>query len=372
MIVRIEQLSKEFASLRGRVRALADVDLAVEDGEMFVLLGPSGSGKSTLLNLIAGLDKPSAGRIVFGDHAVADVAAGVFRSPAQRNVAFVFQSYALYPHMDVYHNIAFPLTVARRPKAEVRAAVQRAAEMLCIADLLRARPRELSGGQRQRVAIARAIVRQPSVFLLDEPLSNLDAQLRGAMRAELKALQKRLGITAVYVTHDQVEAMSLGDRVAVLRDGRVEQVGSPDELYDRPASAFVGAFVGSPAMNLLRGELTSKDGRTLVRILGRELAIPDDRLADFTRTPGALVTVGIRPEHVTAGVADDQADLMLHVASVEPQGRETILRLTAEPGQAGAAGEMVTALAGRGDIAPGSHVGIKLDLARAHVFPVEG
>jgi multiple sugar transport system ATP-binding protein len=371
VIVRIEGLSKDFLSLRGRVRALRGVSLAIDDGELFVLLGPSGSGKSTLLNLIAGLEKPSAGRIVFGEQTVVDVEAGVFRSPAQRNVAFVFQSYALYPHLDVYRNIAFPLKIAHRSRADIARAVHRTAELLCIEDLLSARPAELSGGQRQRVAIARAIVREPSVFLLDEPLSNLDAQLRGAMRAELKNLQKRLGVTTVYVTHDQVEAMSLGDRIAVLRDGGVEQVGRPMDLYDRPASAFVGAFLGSPPMNLLPSELVEKAGGGFVKLLGHEIRIPTQRLEDFRRAGDKQVIVGLRPEDVGVTAPSEQADMVLTVISVEPQGRETIVRLAAEGDRVGQAGATLIALTERSGISPGERVGVRLDLSRAHAFRTE-
>ena len=239
--LRLQALAKRY----GEVAVVRDVDLEVADGEFMVLVGPSGCGKSTTLRLVAGLEDPSAGRILIGDEDVTD------RAPAQRGVAMVFQSYALYPHMTVAQNMGFGLRMAGTPSAEVDARVQRAAASLQLGPLLQRRPRQLSGGQRQRVAIGRAIVREPSVFLFDEPLSNLDAALRTQMRAELAALHQRLGATIVYVTHDQVEAMTLGGRIAVFHAGRIEQVGAPMALYERPANRFVAGFLGSPRMNFL-------------------------------------------------------------------------------------------------------------------------
>jgi multiple sugar transport system ATP-binding protein len=225
MRVRIHHLSKGFRSIRGNVFALRDISMEIENGEFFVLLGPSGSGKSTLLNLISGLETPTHGEIWFDRMLVASHAKGVSLSPKERNVAFVFQSYALYPHMNVFENIAFPLKIRGTERGGIRESVERTASLLEISDLLSAKPGELSGGQRQRVAIARAIVRHPNIFLLDEPLSNLDPQLRLSMRTELKKIQRSLGVTTIYVTHDQTEAMSLGDRIAVLRNGEIEQTG---------------------------------------------------------------------------------------------------------------------------------------------------
>ena len=246
MKLRLVRLSKKFVTARGSVFAVRDIDLETTESEFFVLLGPSGCGKSTVLNLIAGLEKPTGGEIWFDEKLAASSDKKVFLTPKERNVAMVFQSYALYPHMSIFENIAFPLKVAREEEASILESVSRVSSMLGISHLLRAKPGELSGGQRQRVAIGRAIVRQPSIFLLDEPLSNLDAQLRTATRMELKALQRQLEITTVYVTHDQVEAMSLGNRIALLNDGDIEQVGSPEELYNKPANAFVAKFIGSP------------------------------------------------------------------------------------------------------------------------------
>jgi multiple sugar transport system ATP-binding protein len=361
MILQLSGVSKEFHSLRGRITVLRQMDLTVNEGEFFVLLGPSGSGKSTLLNLIAGLEKPTAGRILFGDTVVADAASGRFLSPRERNIAFVFQSYALYPHLTVFENIAFPLRIARKPKAEIAAAVEAAANTLSIADLLAAYPRELSGGQRQRVAIARAIVRQPSIGLLDEPLSNLDAQLRGTMRAELKSLQKRLGITTVYVTHDQVEAMSLGDRIAVLRNARIEQVGMPADLYERPANAFVAQFIGSPPMNLLPAELARQGDGWVAAIGQARLALPKEKVAALGAAP-ATILVGVRPESVEF-CAPSPTQLSAVVLTVEPLGRETTVRFQV-------AGQTFAAVGPRCEVTPGQTVGIRFASESIHVFPI--
>ncbi|MEJ2282406.1 MAG: ABC transporter ATP-binding protein, partial [Desulfobacterales bacterium] len=234
MELTLHHISKGFNSLRGKVTAVHDVSLDIRDGEFFVLLGPSGCGKSTLLNLVAGLERPSAGEIRFAGETVAAAQKHVFLPPRKRNVAMVFQSYALYPHLKVFDNIAFPLRVTKDRRQDIQNAVKITARMLDIENLLERKPAELSGGQRQRVAIARALVRRPRLFLLDEPLSNLDAQLRTRMRVELKNLQRKLNITTLYVTHDQTEAMTLGDRIALLREGSLIQVGTPEEMYARP------------------------------------------------------------------------------------------------------------------------------------------
>ncbi|MEM4563275.1 MAG: ABC transporter ATP-binding protein, partial [Thermofilum sp.] len=236
--VRLENVSKIF---RGGVEAVRDLNLEVKDGEFMVLLGPSGCGKTTTLLMIAGVYKPSKGYIYFDDKIVNDL------EPKDRNIGMVFQSYALYPHMTVYENIAFPLRLKKLPKEEIDRRVREAASMLRIENLLDRRPSQLSGGQQQRVALARAIVKRPSLFLMDEPLSNLDAKIRVEVRAELKRLQRELGITTIYVTHDQAEAMSLADRIAVMNEGRLQQVGTPDELYYKPANTFVAGFIGAPA-----------------------------------------------------------------------------------------------------------------------------
>lgn len=285
--VRLEHLSKRF----GETNVLPDVSLTIRDGELFTIVGPSGCGKSTLLQLLAGLDRPTSGRILFDGMDVTGL------EPRERDVALVFQSYALYPHMTVRENLAFPLRVSSRKtgldRSRIEGEVLRVAGLLGLEALLNRWPRELSGGQRQRVALGRALIRQPRLFLLDEPLSNLDAQLRTVMRAELRRLHDRLGTTMIYVTHDQTEAMTLADRVAVLDRGVVQQVGPPQFLYERPGNVFVAAFLGHPAINMLEGEI--RDGRIKLGAfhLPRSCAKAGDRLPDGTR-----VTVGIRPEHV--------------------------------------------------------------------------
>jgi multiple sugar transport system ATP-binding protein len=278
--------------------ALEDLDLDVEDGEFVVLVGPSGSGKSTALRIVAGLEDASAGTVRIGQRVVNDV------EPKDRDVAMVFQSYALYPHMSAQDNIGFPLRMRREEKAKIRERVAHTAGRLDIGGLLERRPRQLSGGQRQRVALGRAIVREPRAFLMDEPLSNLDAQLRVEMRAYVAQLHRQLGKTILYVTHDQVEAMTMGDRVAILRGGLLEQVDAPQALYDRPASLFVAAFMGSPAMNLLRGRLVAEDGtRPALLLGGARLPLPDTVLEARPALTGRVdeeVVVGIRPEALRA------------------------------------------------------------------------
>jgi multiple sugar transport system ATP-binding protein len=278
--------------------ALEDLDLDVEDGEFVVLVGPSGSGKSTALRILAGLEDATAGTVRIGERVVNDV------EPKDRDVAMVFQSYALYPHMSAQDNIGFPLRMRREEKAKIRERVAHTAAKLDIGALLERRPRQLSGGQRQRVALGRAIVREPDAFLMDEPLSNLDAKLRVEMRAYVAQLHRRLAKTILYVTHDQVEAMTMGDRVAILRGGLLEQVDAPQTLYDRPASLFVAAFMGSPAMNLLRGRIIAEEGTRCVLQLGSaRLPLPDSLLEARPALMGHLdedVVVGIRPEALRA------------------------------------------------------------------------
>jgi len=281
------------------VAALRGIDLEAADGELLAVLGPSGSGKSTLLRITAGLEPLTDGEVAIGGREVTHVA------PGRRNVAMVFQTYALFPHLNAAENIGFGLEAREVPRSERRARVAHAARAVGCAHLLERRPAELSGGERQRVALARALVRDPDVFLLDEPLSNLDAQLRAEMRAELKELQRRVGATMVYVTHDQVEALTLGERVAVLREGRLHQVGTPDEVFERPADRFVAGFVGTPAMNFLPGRLEND---------ALELAA----LAD-----GRPVEVGIRPERVRLGGNGEDAEVRL----VEPAGSEAYVHL---------------------------------------------
>jgi multiple sugar transport system ATP-binding protein len=296
------------------------LDLAVADGEFMVLVGPSGCGKSTTLRMLAGLEEPSAGRILIGDADVTDL------PPAQRGVAMVFQSYALYPHMTVAENLGFGLRMAGKPRAEVAAAVERAAERLQLGALLQRRPKELSGGQRQRVAIGRAIVREPKVFLFDEPLSNLDAALRTQMRIELAQLHQSLGTTIVYVTHDQVEAMTLGDRIAVFNQGRIEQVGAPMQVYQQPANRFVAGFLGSPCMNFLPVEGVSEHA---LLVPGGLLHWPASRGVAGER----VATLGVRPEHLKLVGEEAPHALTGHVGTVEQLG-DTSVAYVSLPGLA--------------------------------------
>jgi multiple sugar transport system ATP-binding protein len=303
--------------------ALEDLDLDVEDGEFMVLVGPSGSGKSTALRILAGLEDATHGTVRIGERVVNDV------EPKDRDIAMVFQSYALYPHMSVQDNIGFPLRMRRDDKTSIRERVRHTAGRLNIGALLERRPRQLSGGQRQRVALGRAIVRDPQAFLMDEPLSNLDAQLRVEMRANVAQLHRRLARTIVYVTHDQVEAMTMGDRVAVLRDGRLEQVDVPQTLYDRPASLFVAAFIGSPAMNLLRGRVIETGSGYSIEVGSARLPLPGEALEArpaLARRAGGDVVVGMRPEALRLA-ADARPSLEGPVVLVESLGSDVLVHV---------------------------------------------
>jgi len=281
----------------GDFAAVKDMNLEVKDGEFMILLGPSGCGKTTTLRMISGLEEPTLGKIYIGEKLVADPENGVFIPPKDRDIAMVFQSYALYPHMTVYDNIAFPLKLRKLPKQEINQRVKEVAELLGLTELLKRKPRELSGGQRQRVALGRAIVRKPRVFLMDEPLSNLDAKLRVRMRAELKKLQKQLGVTTIYVTHDQVEAMTMGDRIAVINHGILQQVGTPEEVYDNPKNTFVAGFIGSPPMNFMDATITEEGfadfGEFRLKLLPDQIEVL--RNEDLI---GKEVVFGIRPEDI--------------------------------------------------------------------------
>ncbi|MGZ8696120.1 MAG: ABC transporter ATP-binding protein, partial [Gaiellaceae bacterium] len=290
--ITLSGVGKVFA---GGKRAVAELDLRIADGELMVLVGPSGCGKTTTLRMVAGLEQPTEGAIRIGDRLVDSL------DPGRRDVAMVFQNYALYPHMSVFDNLAFPLRAGRVPRAEVRRRVARTAELLGLDDLLKRKPRALSGGQRQRVAMGRAIVREPQAFLMDEPLSNLDAQLRTQMRAEIAGLQRELGVTTIYVTHDQIEAMTMGTRIAVMRDGFLQQLGPPQTLYDEPDNLFVAGFVGSPGMNLFQGRI-ERNGDTLECVLGGQrlpIGGANRYAAALAAYAGGDVAVGIRPEHLT-------------------------------------------------------------------------
>jgi multiple sugar transport system ATP-binding protein len=294
----------------GSTAVIHGVSVAIRDGEFVVLVGPSGCGKSTLLRMIAGLERITEGEILLGDRVINDL------PPKERDMAMVFQNYALYPNMTVFDNMGFSLKLRKAGREEIRARVASAAEILGLGPLLHRLPRELSGGQRQRVAMGRAIVRDPQVFLFDEPLSNLDAKLRVAMRAEIKGLHQRLKTTTVYVTHDQVEAMTMADRIVVMHDGIVEQIGEPLDLYDRPRNVFVAGFIGSPAMNFVNGSLVA-DGGGLQFAAEGGLSFPVANLPG--RAAGKAVTFGVRPEHLV--IAPD--GIPVEVVVVEPTGSET-------------------------------------------------
>lgn len=288
--VSYQQVYKRF----GDVTVIKDFNLDVADKEFMVFVGPSGCGKSTNLRMLAGLEEVSEGNILIGDRVVNDV------PPKDRDIAMVFQSYALYPHMSVYDNMAFGLKLRKMPKAEIDTRVKEAADILGLTNLLDRKPKALSGGQRQRVAVGRAIVREPAVFLMDEPLSNLDAKLRVTARAEISKLHQRLGTTFIYVTHDQVEAMTMGDRIAVLADGILQQVDTPRNLYNEPDNVFVAGFIGSPSMNFFNGTLVTEENRMFVDTGDFRVRVPDDRKEAFSGYSGREVVMGIRPEHVHA------------------------------------------------------------------------
>ena len=364
MKLTFDHCTKRFFTLQGVVHALQALSLSIEDGEFFVLLGPSGCGKSTLLNLAAGLEKPSSGEIRFGDRLVAAPQQRIFLTPRERNVAMVFQSYALYPHMSVYENIAFPLRIGKAPKAQIAQDVRNMADLLGIGNLLDRKPGELSGGQRQRVAIARALVRRPEIFLLDEPLSNLDVQLRTSTRTELKRIQKELRITTIYVTHDQTEAMTLGDRIALLRQGQLVQVGTPDDLYERPQTPFAATFVGSPPMNLIPATWHEQEGQVLVTIDHAACQVSPDTAARLRRIGSREVLLGIRPEHVHFAPAQAAQAMAGTVSAVEPLGRETLFHMRT-------ACRDLLLLSAERPYAAGETVGVRLDTERLHVFKRE-
>jgi multiple sugar transport system ATP-binding protein len=307
------------------VHAVKDVNLHIRDKEFIVLVGPSGCGKSTTLRMVAGLEEITGGEIVIGDRIVNDL------PPKDRDIAMVFQNYALYPHMTVYDNMAFGLKMRKFPKPEIEKRVREAAEILGIQELLKRKPRQLSGGQRQRVAVGRAIVRHPQVFLFDEPLSNLDAKLRVQMRVELKRLHDRLETTAIYVTHDQVEAMTLGDRVVVMKDGWIQQVGEPMELYTRPANKFVAGFIGSPAMNFVDVGIASANGGLWAETAGLRLRIPPERTERMRAYTGQRLSLGVRPEDLHVAGGSDAAHNVFEavVDVVEPLGAEILLDVKA-------------------------------------------
>jgi multiple sugar transport system ATP-binding protein len=362
MKIRFVSCAKQFSTSRGPVDALRGIDLEVQEGEFFIFLGPSGCGKSTLLNLTAGLEKLSLGEIHFNERIVDSPDKRIFVPSRGRNVAMVFQSYALYPHLDVAGNIAFPLQVAKEDKKKIRKAVKEAADLLQIGNLLDRKPGELSGGQRQRVAIARALVRRPRAFLLDEPLSNLDVQLRTDTRAELKQLQRKFGITTLYVTHDQTEAMTLGDRIALLRDGSLLQVGTPQEMYEKPETPFAATFIGSPPMNLFPAEVTEQQGEVSVVFGGARLRVPEKKKELLTKP---RVLLGIRPEHISLRLeAAGQGPLPGLLEAVEPLGRENLYHVSTECGH-------LLVLGSEERFEVSQNVYLSLDAKRLHFFDLD-
>ncbi len=323
--IEVKGLNKEFRSIHRKVTALRDISLKIEKEEFFVILGPSGCGKSTMLNILSGLEKQTGGDIWFGDKLVASSNGEVFLTPKERNVAMVFQSYALYPHMNVQENVAFPLKIAKVSKPEMKNRIDEVTAMLDIENLLHAKPKELSGGQRQRVAIARALVRKPSVFLLDEPLSNLDARLRVRLREELKNLQRKLGVTTIYVTHDQVEAMTLGSRIAILKDGKIQQVGGPLEVYKNPLNIFVAGFIGTPPMNLIKVEIIEQSGRFFISKDQLKIELNSNINHFIQKLRVKEVTAGIRPEDIKIEENEGEGVFETDVRFVEYLGSEEIL-----------------------------------------------
>jgi multiple sugar transport system ATP-binding protein len=338
---------RNIAKSYGSVSVIEDINLSVNDGEFVALVGPSGCGKSTILRMVAGLEDITEGDILIGDSVVNEL------TPRERNIAMVFQSYALYPHMSVYKNMAFNLELSGKPKDEIDRRVREAARMLELEPLLDRKPNQLSGGQRQRVAMGRAVVRDPAVFLFDEPLSNLDAKLRVQMRSEIKTLHRKVGVTSIYVTHDQVEAMTLADRVVVLNHGMIQQEGSPMELYRRPANLFVAGFIGSPAMNFFDAVIEGGAARTANGLLFPFAS--DQQLAE-----GQKVVVGVRPEHFLT-----EGSLVGEVTFVEPTGGQTFVTLDL-------AGHQTTVLvSSEQDIDAGSSLSVSAPLERTYVFDMK-
>ncbi len=357
--VLFDHVSKVF----GMTAALRDFDLNIPDKEFLVLVGPSGCGKSTALRILAGLEQATSGRVLIGDRVVNDL------PPRDRDIAMVFQSYALYPHMTIYDNIAFGLQLRKMDRREIDRRVKEAAAILGIEPLLSRKPGQLSGGQRQRVAVARAIVREPAVFLLDEPLSNLDAKLRVHTRAEISKLHQRLGTTFVYVTHDQVEAMTMATRIAVLNAGIIQQVGSPQELYERPVNKFVAGFIGSPAMNFVELAVMGSGDQMVLRAPSYELAVPPSKARMLAPYLGKKVIFGIRPEDIhdaqytAPGVLG--APLTAKVDVTELMGNEVFLYLLTGSDQ------FLARVDPRTSARPGGEIGVVLDMEKMHAFDPE-
>ncbi len=345
--VEIRTVCKSF----GKVKVIKDLSVEIFDGEFAVLVGPSGCGKSTLLRVIAGLEQFDKGEVLIGGNVVNDL------PPKHRNVAMVFQSYALYPHMTIFRNMAFGLKLQGTAKAEIEKRVHHAAELLGLTELLERYPRQLSGGQRQRVATGRAIVRDPQIYLFDEPLSNLDAMLRAQMRTEIKALQQKLSTTTIYVTHDQVEAMTMADRIFVMREGQIEQFGEPLDVYDNPRNTYVARFIGAPAMNLLEGTLRrNSDSAWVETSSGTRLPLPQIVVGET----GMPILYGIRPEHIS--IANGTGGILAKIRAVEPTGAEFLLYMTV------GIDEFTVVLHDRNNYHSGQELYIQPELDRVRLF----
>lgn len=369
--VTLEHVAKTYASKLGEVRALDDVSLAVSDREFAVLVGPSGCGKTSTLRVVAGLEEVTTGTIRIGDRVVTDVA------PKDRDIAMVFQNYALYPHMTVFKNMAFGLKMRRVPKAQIKHRVHEVADMLGVSHLLDRKPAALSGGEKQRVAVGRAIARRPRVFLFDEPLSNLDAKLRMHMRTELKDLHRKLQTTIIYVTHDQEEAMTLGDRLIIMRAGRIQQCGAPLDVYDRPSNRFVAGFIGTPPMNLLEGRIEHDGSGAFFTGKAVRLAFPENLTGAMKALAGQEVVLGVRPEHMRFDGAGAQSDdpkqmeqttggvpqVRASVTVVEPLGDRITVHLVTRAGE-----PIVANVSPTVRVSPGQDITIAVDMTRAHLY----
>jgi len=355
--VTFEHVTKRF----GDFVAVNDNNLEIQDGEFMVLVGPSGCGKTTSLRMIAGLEEISSGTLKIGDRVVNDVA------PKDRDIAMVFQSYALYPHMSVRDNLAFGLKLRKVPKADIERRVGDAARILGLENMLQRKPRELSGGQRQRVALGRAIVREPAVFLMDEPLSNLDAKLRVQTRAEIARLHQRLKTTTVYVTHDQVEAMTMGSRIAVMDKGEIQQVGTPQNLYDHPNNRFVAGFIGSPSMNF--ADVATNGGGPAATLNGDGLTatVPSRYRDALGQKPDRKLVAGFRPEHLELGEVADSASIRGTAEVVEYLGNEELLHVTVQ----GRTDDIVAVVASAHRVKPGDVLDLKVPLSRLHLFDAD-
>jgi len=357
--VRLKNVTKVF----GKVVAVKNFTLDIKDGEFIILVGPSGCGKTTTLRTIAGLEEVTSGEIYIGDRLVNDV------PPKNRDIAMVFQNYALYPHMNVYQNMAFGLKLRKVPRDEIDRVVKRTAELLGIRELLDRKPKELSGGQRQRVALGRAIVRNPKVFLFDEPLSNLDAKLRIAMRAELLDLHQRLKTTTIYVTHDQLEAMTMGDRIVVMNEGIIQQVDTPQNVYDHPINKYVAGFIGSPSMNFVECAIVKRNGDLYAKTKGMELKIPKDKAKIVENYINKEAILGIRPEHITDTMTrkdfEEGTTFKASIWVVEPLGSEKLVHVK------NADDTLVARLDPHVNLQPGDTAEFAVRMDLAHIFDRE-